>query len=124
MDGGNSAVYMVIQGGNAADALVGVSTDVSEVVEMHETIMDNDVMRMQPVAGQRIDIPANGMVEFKPGGLHIMLINLKQPLMPGENFDLTLDFEQAGQRVVSVEVREVEGMNMGGTEGDAMNHAN
>lgn len=113
---GNSAAYMIIgNGGQKADALIGVSTDVAAMAELHEMAMENEVMKMRPVAGQRIEIPAGGSVELKPGGLHVMLMGLNQMLEPGKSFKLTLKFEKAGDQTVTVEVRKMEGMD--GMEG-------
>ncbi|NUQ36770.1 MAG: copper chaperone PCu(A)C [Caldilineales bacterium] len=110
--GGNSAAYMILHNHGAADdALIGASTDICHSVELHETQMENDVMKMRPVAGQRIPIPANGQVELQPGGLHIMFMGLKQPLEPGARFDLTLTFANAPAQTLSVEVREMSGMS-------------
>ncbi|MCP4167649.1 MAG: copper chaperone PCu(A)C [Chloroflexi bacterium] len=110
---GNGAVYMIlINNGNEDDALIGASTDASNVVELHETTMENDVMRMRPVEGQRIVIPAKGQVELKPAGLHVMLIDLKDALKPGSTLKLALSFEKSGDRTLTVEVRAMEGLNM------------
>ncbi len=78
--------------------------------------MDGDMGGMQPtpegfaMMGMRevpgIDLPAGEVVALEPGGLHVMLIGLVDDLRPGDTFDLTLSFEQAGERTVSVEVRE------------------
>lgn len=108
---GNGAAYMIIKNsGNEADTLTGASTGIANVAELHETTMENDVMRMRPVEGQRIEIPAGGQVELKPGGLHVMLMDLKQQINPGDTFELTLQFEKSGEQKVQVEVRSVEGM--------------
>jgi copper(I)-binding protein len=61
-------------------------------------------MTMRPVDG--IDIPAEGTVTLEPGGYHVMLIDLAKPLAAGETFDLTLTFENAGEQVVTVTVRD------------------
>ena len=74
-------------------------------MEIHETTMDGDVMHMQQVSGG-IEIPANGQVELKPGGLHVMLIGLTRDLNPGETFPVTLQFENAGAVTVEAEVRQ------------------
>lgn len=113
---GNSAAYLIIKNtGSEADALVGVSAGISDAVELHEVIMEGDVMKMRPISGQRIDIPARGQAELKPGGLHIMLIGLNQALAPGADVDLTLHFEKSGDMQVKAPVRasaEMEGMSM------------
>ena len=72
--------------------------------------MEGQVMKMRPVPGQRLEIPARGAVELKPGGLHLMLIGLKQQLKPGDKIEVTLSFEKSGDKTVQAEVRAVEGM--------------
>ncbi len=85
------------------DTLVSASTDMAAQVEIHETTMKDDVMSMAEVSG--IDIPANGQVELKPGGYHIMLIGVKQALKEGQTVTLRLVFQNAGQVTVEAEVR-------------------
>ncbi|MGQ9927066.1 MAG: copper chaperone PCu(A)C [Chloroflexaceae bacterium] len=103
--GGTSAAYMVlVNRGRTGDRLVSASTDVAEVVELHETKMVDNVMQMAPVTGG-IPVPANGQVELKPGGLHVMLIGLKRDLAAGETVRLTLKFERAGEMTVDASVR-------------------
>lgn len=112
---GNGSVYLMIKNqGNEADALVGASTNVSEAVEIHEMIMEGDVMKMRPVEGQRLEIPAGGQVELKPGGLHIMLLGLNQKLDVGDQIELKLRFEKSGEQTIKAEVRsgDDEGMQM------------
>lgn len=71
--------------------LVGVASPVAGVAELHEMKMDNHVMHMNAVAG--IDLPAGTPVELKPGGYHVMLMDLKQQLKEGESLPLTLTLE-------------------------------
>jgi copper(I)-binding protein len=56
--------------------------------------MDNGVMRMRPLEG--LDVPKDGTVELKPGGTHVMLMGLKQPLQSGATLELDLKFEKSG----------------------------
>ena len=93
--------YFRIDGGPAADRLLAVSADIAQSVELHTMRMDGDVMRMRQL--DSVDVPAKQSVEFKPGGMHVMLIGLKTPLKVGNNFPMTLRFEKAGS--VSVNVR-------------------
>ena len=98
--------YAIIRNsGSAPDRLVGASSPASARVELHEMAMADNVMRMREVKG--IDVPANGTVELRPGGYHLMLMELKQPLKQGEKVPVTLKFEKAGE--VKVELA-VEGM--------------
>jgi copper(I)-binding protein len=108
----NGAVFgFLVNLSDQEDTLLSATTDVAEAVEFHETIVgENDVMQMQPVEGGFV-VPPDGYLELKPGGLHIMLINLTSPLEAGSTFTLTLNFEQAGAVEVSVPVRELEAMD-------------
>ena len=104
--GANSAAYMVISNsGKESDRLVSAKADVSKAIEIHETVMEGDVMRMQAVQGG-IEVPAGGQVELKPGGYHVMLIGLTRDLTDGEKFPLTLQFEMGGEVTVEAEVRQ------------------
>ena len=78
----------------SATRLVGVSSPVAGIAEVHEMKMNGSVMTMReaPV----IDLPAGKAVDFKSGGYHIMLMDLKQPLLPGNTVPLTLKFRDAG----------------------------
>jgi copper(I)-binding protein len=101
--GATGVVYMtIVNAGSAADRLVGVRSDVAQTEEMHRTVMEGEVVKMQPVVGG-VEVPASGRVEFKPGGYHIMLIGLKRDLRVGDRFNVELLFEKSGTiRVESV----------------------
>ena len=73
--------------------LVGVSSPVAGVVEVHEMKMDNDIMRMRAISA--LDLPAGKTVALKPGGYHVMLMELKQALPPGSSVPLTLVFRDS-----------------------------
>jgi hypothetical protein len=104
--GFNSAVYLTIANNGAeADTLVGASCEAAMLTEIHQTRMDGGMMRMAP-AGP-IEIPAGGSVEFKPGGFHVMLVDLRQDLPEGSELPVTLRFERAGDVVVTAVVRPV-----------------
>lgn len=101
---------MTIRGGDVDDRLVGVSvaSTVAGVAELHETTTGTGdtegMMMMQEIDG--LAVPAGGEVSLEPGSYHVMLMMLAEPLETGATFDLTLTFEQAGDVVVNVEVRE------------------
>jgi copper(I)-binding protein len=79
--------------------LVGVASPVAGLVEIHEMSMDGGVMRMRPVTS--IELPAGKVIELKPGGYHVMLMDLKTQLKPGATVPLTLTIEiQDGKREV------------------------
>ena len=104
--GGNGAVYFLVRNHSAsADELVGVTSDIAEAVEMHESKMDGDVMQMKQV----MSIPVKGKesIEFAPGGLHVMLIGLRQELKVGDEFQITLQFQGQGDLTLTVPVQEM-----------------
>lgn len=130
MEATNGAAYMTITGGSSDDELVtaAVGSSIAGKVELHETVAAGasadgsmgattiaasdamstttlaPAMEMRPVDG--IEVPAGEDVSLEPGGYHVMLIDLVQPLVVGESFDLTLTFAEAGEQVVTVEVRD------------------
>ncbi|MFO7322138.1 MAG: copper chaperone PCu(A)C [Chloroflexota bacterium] len=108
----NGAVFgLLVNLGDEADTLTGVTSTVAEVVELHETRLgDGDMMQMHPVEVGFV-VPPRGYLSLEPGGLHMMLIGLTQPLLAGESFDLTLQFERQGEVVVSVPIVDVTAMD-------------
>ncbi|VTU13305.1 hypothetical protein SRS16CHR_00523 [Variovorax sp. SRS16] len=83
--------------------LVGVSTPAAGVAEVHEMKMDGDTMRMR--AMPVLELPAGKTVELTPGGYHVMLMDLKQPLVKGTTVPMTLRFEDAKGASSSLEVQ-------------------
>jgi periplasmic copper chaperone A len=83
--------------------LVGASSPVAGVVEVHEMAMDGNVMKMRAVPA--LDLPAGKAVELKPGGYHVMLLDLKQALKDGETVAVTLVVEGKDGKRESVEVK-------------------
>jgi copper(I)-binding protein len=73
--------------------LVSASSPVAGVTEVHEMSMDNNVMKMRAIPG--LDLPAGKAVELKPGGYHVMLMDLKAPLQKDTTIPLTLVFKDA-----------------------------
>ena len=104
----NGAVYVTIQS-PTPDRLLSASSPVAKKAELHTMEMAGMVMKMRPIAG--LDIPAGQAVALKPGGEHIMLIGLQQPLREGQSFTLTLNFEKAGARTVSVAIEKAGAMS-------------
>ncbi|WP_262029588.1 DUF1775 domain-containing protein [Microvirga sp. Mcv34] len=90
--------------GTAPDRLIGGSFPLASKVEVHEMRLDGDVMRMKPVEGG-LEIKPGATVELKPGGLHLMFMDLKEPLKEGQNVKGTLIFEKAGSVEVEYAVR-------------------
>jgi copper(I)-binding protein len=84
-------------------ALIGASSPAAKVVEVHEMKMDGSVMKMKAV--DRLPVPSGQMVELKPGGYHVMLMELAQPLKAGDTVPVTLTFEDRSGRKQTVEVK-------------------
>ncbi len=97
-----AAYISVVNQGTEADRLLSISTPAARSAELHTTVMAGDVMKME--AAGEIVVPAGGMVEMKPGGLHVMLMGLIAPLKQGETIEMTLHFEKAGEIKVIVPV--------------------
>lgn len=97
------AAYMVIRSQSAADdALIGATSPAAGVVEMHRTEADaSGMMTMHPVP--EIPLPASGSADLAPGGYHLMLIDLVQPLVEGTDVELVLTFRSGA--VVTVQAR-------------------
>jgi copper(I)-binding protein len=96
-----SAAYMQLKSAQGA-TLVGAESPVAGIVELHEMRMDGNVMRMRAVP--KLDLPAGKIVEFKPGGFHFMLIDLKRPLGKGDSVPITLKFEGKDHTLRRLEV--------------------
>src|SRR5271168_2566159 len=96
-----AAAYVTIEA-PAGDRLTGVSTPAAQKADIHSMTMDNGVMKMRQV--DDLDLPAGKPVILKPGGYHIMLTGLANPLEQGQSFPLPLNFAKAGAREVTVSV--------------------
>lgn len=93
----------IVNKGAEADRLAAVSTPAAGVGQLHQMKMEGDVMKMNELP-DGIDIPANSTVALEPGGLHIMLMDLKGPLVEGTSFPVTLTFEKAGTVEIQMQV--------------------
>ena len=112
----NGACYLEIANtGKEPDRLVSASSPAAAKVELHTHLMDNGVMKMRPVEGFEV-APGEPQV-LRPGGNHIMLMGLKEPLKPGARFPVTLTFAKAGAVTVEVPVQEAGAMNAPGAHG-------
>jgi hypothetical protein len=88
--------YLVIRNqGAAVDRLVSASSPMAAKVELHVHINDNGVMKMREVRGY--DVPAKGSFELKPGGAHLMFMDIRRPFKEGEKVPVKLKFEKAGE---------------------------
>lgn len=99
-------VFVTVENtGSQSDRLISVSSPVAGVADLHEMKVDAGVMRMRGVAA--LEVKPGETLELKPGGYHVMLSELRQPLKVGDKFPLTLKFENAGTVEVSVWVEEM-----------------
>jgi copper(I)-binding protein len=106
--------FMKIENKGGVDLLVSASSPVAGEVQLHEMAMEGNVMKMRQV--KDIPVPAGGAVELKPGGLHLMFMNIKAPLTAGETVPVKLKFAKAGEVEVKMPV------NAMGAHGGAMKH--
>lgn len=86
-----------------ATRLIEARSPVAGMVEIHEMKMENNVMKMRPVSG--LDVPAGKAVDLKPGGYHVMLLDLKEQMKEGASVPVTLVFESADKKRETVEVK-------------------
>lgn len=109
-----TAMYMTIKTTGTGDRLVSVTTPISPMAQLHETVMVSGAMKMQEVAGG-IAIPPAGEVVLKPGGLHVMIMNLTAPLKAEQTVPFELTFEKAGKVNLIAPVKTIgETTGMGG----------
>lgn len=92
----NGAAYLMVHNnGNTDDRIIEIKSPIAGSVMMHKSIQKNGSLHMKHVPN--LPVKARGMVQFKPGGLHVMLMGLKKPLVSGESFPITVVMEQAGE---------------------------
>ncbi|MGR5154331.1 copper chaperone PCu(A)C [Photobacterium swingsii] len=102
----NSAIFMhLMNNDDTARQVIDAQSNAADVVELHNHIMSDGMMQMRKVGS--IAIPANGMAELKPGGMHIMLLGLKDDLKEGEDVKLTLKFANGETKELSIPVKKV-----------------
>lgn len=107
-------VYFSIKNnGGTAETLLAADSPVAAKVDFHSMTTSNNMMKMRNEAS--LDIPAHGELKLAPGGYHIMLQGLKQPLKVKDSFPLTLHFKNTGDVVVKVVIQD---MGSGGASDD------
>ena len=89
-------------GGSTPDTVVAVETAMSESAELHRSLEQGGLQRMEPVAA--LELPAASEVRLAPGGYHVMLIGLRKELVPGDTIDATVVFRRAGRLLVRARV--------------------
>jgi len=95
--------YFVILNPGSEDKLLRIDSPVATTAAIHQMSMKGGIMQMRPVESVRV--PAHGQVQFTPESLHVMLMGLKQPLVEGQHFPMTLVFQNAGSIHVNVVVK-------------------
>jgi len=104
--GSNSAAYFkVINKADKNDTLVGAQSNSAEIVEIHETFKENNKMGMRAV--KFVELPAKSEINFKPGGLHVMLINLNRNLKNNDTINLVLKFKHSKEIKLKVPVKDM-----------------
>jgi len=104
-----SAVFLTLTNhSDMEQQLVSASSDVANVVELHTHVKKDGMMQMRKI--EAISIPANGSTTLKPGGLHIMLIGLKQALEIDRMIPVTLTFKDGSEQALNVPVRKINSM--------------
>ncbi len=102
----NSAVFMQLKNlDDRTASVVSASSPVSDAVELHTHINDNGVMRMRKIP--RIELPGSQTVELKPGGLHVMLLGLREDLQIGQQVEVTLRFNDGSEKKLEAPVQRV-----------------
>jgi copper(I)-binding protein len=108
----NSAVFLSMKNtGDTNHALVSASSSAAEVVELHNHVQDGDVMRMRKI--DEIGIAAGATTVLQPGGLHIMLLGLRQELVPDATVSVDLTFADGSRKSLVAPVKSVDGMHHG-----------
>ena len=106
----SSAAYFTVSNtGGAQDTLIAVTSS-SGTAEVHSTSMDGGIMRMRKL--DRVPLPAGETVKLEPGGTHVMLTGLTEPLAAGQKVELTLRFEKSQEQTVAAEIRDASGDHM------------
>jgi copper(I)-binding protein len=101
-----TGAYVTLHNADKHDhALVKAASSAARAAELHTVVDEGGMKKMRPVP--KIDIPAGGQTRLQPGGLHIMLIGLKQPLTEGANVPITLIFEDGSSKDISAPVRAI-----------------
>jgi hypothetical protein len=107
------AAYMTLTNiGASADRLLSAATPLADNIQFHKETEDDGVSRMREV--HSVDLGPGAKIVFKPGDMHMMIVGLKQPLTEGQTFPLTLQFEKAGNIVVTVPIEKVGAMQHDG----------
>ena len=102
-----AAYFGVHNSGDTSDRLIGARAEGISKIEIHKAEQKGEIMTMTPV--ESVEIPAGGMAHFGPGGLHLMMFGIEQPLKIGAILPMTLIFEAAGEVTITVPVTKTMG---------------
>jgi len=118
--GERAALYFTLTNrASIADDLMAVSTPIAEMAEIHRTIADGGMMRMEPVESLRVS--PGETLHLAPGGYHVMLLNLTRQIEPGDIVEVTLTFRRTGalsSRARVIALPKLEGVLDSATDGD------
>lgn len=105
----SAAIYLNIRNtGSEADLLLDIKSDMAERSQIHRSVEEDGIMRMRHI--KNLEIGSGEIIAFEPGGYHIMLTRLSQPLKEGDHFPVTLSFKHAGDITVDVLVTGITGL--------------
>jgi len=100
-----AAYLTLVNDGAETQRLVSASGEIADRVEIHNHVMDGGVMKMRPV--EHVEVEPGSKITFEPGGLHVMLIGLREPLVAGESFVIDLQFDDGGSLKTEVSIRQL-----------------
>ena len=107
--GDSTAFYATIRNTGKTDiTLDGVSSDFAADHALHESVMEGGLMKMRPIEGGRIALPAGGEITFAPGGQHVMIMGIERPLEVGDTVSITLHFSGGCLETVDVPVKAID----------------
>ena len=98
-----AAFFMIKNNGKTDDTLIGVSSELAKKTQIHQSSMENGIMKMRHVG--KVAVPAGGMATLKPGSFHIMFMGLHNPINQGDEFPLTLTFKNSGTLKIMVKAQ-------------------
>ena len=99
------AFFIIKNKSKSDNVLLGVSSEIAKKTEIHQSSIENNIMRMRRVGN--VNLPAGSVTELKPGSFHIMFIRLHEQIKKGDTFPLTLVFKRAGTVIVTVKASKI-----------------
>ena len=116
-----AALYLEINNNGDEDQILSISTPVSEIAEIHNTQVTSDGTGKM-VKLENVSIQPGEKLKFLPGGKHVMLINLNKVLNVGQNYEVTIDFQNSGQKSFNAVVKGFDGGEVENHKGHSMDH--